>query len=1693
MRVQVLGPLTVSVDGRELTLGGRQQRLTLALLVAAAGRTVTTEQLIDGVWGEDLPATARKALQGYVHHLRAEIGDALKTETGGYSFDSNGAVDAAVFEDLVRKAKHAFDVDPEQAARLLRDALGFWNGAAYGDLGDAHALIPEVARLDNLRVTALGDRIDADLAIGRHNDLIGELEGLTYEYPFQERFRAQHMTALYRSGRQVEALRSYERMRRFLVEETGLEPSAELRDLERRILERDDSLAQVARPESAAGLSAVRGYELRELIATTSTDAVYRGYQRSVGREVAVRVLRSDIADDPDFIANFQSDTRRVAALEHPHINFVFDTWREPGRAFQVSRWMGGGSLANAMQSRDPGLSASLRILDQVGEALAYAHRHDVVHGRVDATSILFDESGYAYLGSFTVGSSGGVSRAQDRLDFAIVAHQLVGGRDPRWSDGSPEPDLGPSSAALRPVFEVAFGADGYGRIDDFLRSLRQAAGVDVQPAASDSPPRVATRNPYKGLQAFQEGDTADYFGRETLVDQLVEAVAENRLVALVGPSGSGKSSAVKAGLIPRLRAATGQRLLLTEMFPGAYPFEELEGALLRVGIGRENLIDDLLGDERGLLRVIKQILPSDDAEVVLVIDQFEELFSTVSDEEVRQLFLNSLAAATTDPRSRLRVVVTLRADFFDRPLEYARFGDLMKQGLVPVTMPNSDELARAVAQPALLVGVDFEPGLVSHIVADVSGQPGELPLLQYALTQLFEQRASNLLTLSDYQRSGSVLEALGRRAEELYEQLSPGPRAAARHVFLRMVTVDEGANDLRRRVRRIDLRTAGISDRDLDEILQTFGAHRLVTFDRDPITRGPTIEVAHEALLREWSHLREWIEEQREDLTKRRRLIAALAEWQASGEDDSYLLRGSRLAEFQAWAATNRLPLTSDERAYLEACTQLEADSVARAAARRRRLTIGFASAFVLTAVLAVFALVQLNVARDNARAAEDQAALAAEQSSIAQAQEAIAERERLLSQSRALAGAVTAGQGQDADRALLLALAAAETTLAAGEGLLPETFQVLHQVIAGHRIELRIDGTGGSYVGWNPDGTRLLTAPAPGVVPDATVWDAQQGIPVDTIGAATPVTGAAWSDDGETIVTTHESGDVILWDAESMTERTVLDGGSAPTAPIIDAEGNYLAVRSESVVRLWDMQLTEEPLVIRLGDRVGPIALNPDGSILAIGEDWRGGVVALWNTATGEELATLEPDERPEGVVFDPTGERVATIDETSVIVWDLASGAPIRAWPSPKWTEVIAWSPDGSMIASSGNTWVIEVYDPDTGVVMHELAGHADEPLSLAFHRDTQTGHMLLASTDESGGTLVWRLDDRPEGMAIQSSMPGDYDFVSYLEDEDLILVRGNDDVEFTASSAWPHEVLARNATQSLPFMYHVMTDSASSVSLAPIEEGTLVFNPSTMDPIRTLPDQLFVAGVSLDGSMALVTPYSDGPTFIIDVATGERIVVIEDPAKPIAPLLGGAFSPDGSLVVFGDDGEQVRVFDIAAKRLLVTIPLAPGHVTFAGAITFNRDGTLLAVADYSGAMRVISVPALRSGAPESEWLVTEFDAFDGSLVHAAFTPDGSHLGVSGVSELIRFWSTEDWTNTLTFDTGGITKIFDVRNDGRELVAASEEQAIWFIPFSADALVEMAAQRVTRGFTESECVAFGIDPCPRTVEEVQATYRG
>ncbi len=377
---------------------------------------------------------------------------------------------------------------------------------------------------------------------------------------------------------------------------------------------------------------------------------------------------------------------------------------------------------------------------------------------------------------------------------------------------------------------------------------------------------------------------------------------------------------------------------------------------MLRVAIGDPGkLIDELGSDDRGLLRVSKQILPHDDSQLVLVIDQFEELFSMVYDDAVRELFLDSLVRALTDERSRLHVVLTLRADFFHRPLEYKEFGDLLKTGIVSVTPPGDDQLALAIVQPARNAGLELEPGLANQIVQDVSGQPGALPLMQYALSELYRHREGSLLTSQGYQVTGGVGGAVGNRADEIYESFDDTGRDAARQLFLRLVTVDDDAADTRRRVAQAELKGLDVDQEALDAVVQEFGANRLLGFDRDPHNRGPTVEVAHEALLNEWARLRHWIDEKREDIVLQRRLAVTINEWLEAGRDSSYLLSGGRLAQFATWAAGSDLVLTDVESGFL-AESQRQEDR--RAATRRWRRVAIAGSQTVLAIVAIVFAV---------------------------------------------------------------------------------------------------------------------------------------------------------------------------------------------------------------------------------------------------------------------------------------------------------------------------------------------------------------------------------------------------------------------------------------------------------------------------------------------------------------------------------------------------------------------------------------------------------------------------------------------------------------------------------------------------------------------------------------------------------------
>jgi basic membrane lipoprotein Med (substrate-binding protein (PBP1-ABC) superfamily)/DNA-binding SARP family transcriptional activator len=491
---------------------------------------------------------------------------------------------------------------------------------------------------------------------------------------------------------------------------------------------------------------------------------------------------------------------------------------------------------------------------------------------------------------------------------------------------------------------------------------LHDATLLPDPPAATTI--EMVVRNPYKGLRAFREEDSGDFFGRDALVTQALGAFrAEAPLIALVGPSGSGKSSVVAAGIVPAVRAAAShgsERCMVRSVIPGPHPLDDVTAA-----IWSEETTSEVRYPGAGdpATRTHGLPIPAGYDRILLVLDQFEELF-LAADEPARLVFIDALTATLHQPDSRVTILLTLRADFYDRPLSYGEFAEVFIPGVMHVLPMTRPELEAAIVRPAKKVGLDVEPALVAELVADAIGQPGSLPLLQYALTEQCEQVTGASLTAADYRALGGLRAILTRRAEATYGALDAGEQQVAMQVLLRMVRLGQGTADARRRVTVSELTELDIDPVILSGVLQRLARHRLLSFNRDPVTGAPSVEVAHEALLSEWKRLAGWIERHRIGLRRLESLRSAAQEWEDSGRNPDYLLTGSRLAEFDAWTSDSALAIGSSEREFLRAGVaqrraqderaQSDADAQ-RQLQRRSRHRLAGASAALVALVIAI------------------------------------------------------------------------------------------------------------------------------------------------------------------------------------------------------------------------------------------------------------------------------------------------------------------------------------------------------------------------------------------------------------------------------------------------------------------------------------------------------------------------------------------------------------------------------------------------------------------------------------------------------------------------------------------------------------------------------------------------------------------
>ncbi len=354
---------------------------------------------------------------------------------------------------------------------------------------------------------------------------------------------------------------------------------------------------------------------------------------------------------------------------------------------------------------------------------------------------------------------------------------------------------------------------------------------------------------------------------------------------------------------------------------PAPHPFERLEEALQSISVDRRaSFLAELAGSNGGIARAVAAALPEQESQLLLVVDQLGEIFTQV-DQETARRFLDALAEAVQDHNSRVQILVTLRSDFFDRALRHSGLGQLLRHGTEIISEMAAEELASAIVGPLERPGITIEPLLVAELVREALGHPGALPLLQYALTELFDARRANLITHDAYRSVGGISGVLAQRAEGLLATLGVESKNVVREVFLRLLTLDDGGGpDTRRRALRTELEQLDVDPRVLSDVLDAFGRHRLLSFDRDAVTRGATVEIAHEAILTEWTRLKDWADAARDHIRNQRRLAFAMHEWTAADKGDDYLLRGGLFGQLRAWAETATLSLSADERHFLEA-----------------------------------------------------------------------------------------------------------------------------------------------------------------------------------------------------------------------------------------------------------------------------------------------------------------------------------------------------------------------------------------------------------------------------------------------------------------------------------------------------------------------------------------------------------------------------------------------------------------------------------------------------------------------------------------------------------------------------------------------------------------------------------------------------
>ncbi|MCP4288848.1 MAG: hypothetical protein GY792_31235 [Gammaproteobacteria bacterium] len=1242
-------------------------------------------------------------------------------------------------------------------------------------------------------------------------------------------------------------------------------------------------------------------------------------------------------------------------------------------------------------------------------------------------------------------------------------------------------------------------------QIDDYENALeltQQAIELDLPPDdlqaefsslnlqisgvvfVTQEPPRkpFTGANPYRGLRKFTEDDAKFFFGRNAAIESLlgtahylVETETSRQipdLIAVLGPSGSGKSSLVRAGLIPALwdgRVEGSHQWPIKVMLPGDHPRESL-AQVFAGKVGRElaSIRQTLAGGKEALHDLMVETLTiankPPEAIFVLVIDQFEELFTLCEDEAERRAFIEQILYAAQMRGNRSFVILTMRSDFYSKVAAYKPLAETVTRHQMLVSPLTEKELREAILLPAETVGLELEKALVEKLLADTRDAPGVLPLLQHALLELFHRRDGNLLTLAAYDEIGGVKGALAHRADGVVNDLTSEQQQTVRRIFTRLIRPGEGTVDTRRRAAFAEILTREGEEGEVKDIVQTLADANLLITNYNPETEQEVLDVSHEALIQEWPLLRHWLNQDRRGLRIQQQLSQVTRDWDSLGRDTDSLYRGARLLEVEEWVEANPGEINPLEQTFLAASVELRdheaaekeaqrqreleqqralaeeqsqrAEEQQEAAANLRQRAVWIAVAGGVAVLLAIAAgwfgfqsnlnareaatrQIEADLARGTAQA-EATRALNAEGMAQAEATKALnAEGTAQAEATKALNAEATArAEAVNALNAEATAQAEATNALNAQKTAEAERVEAKHQasIALSRQLAAQSDSTFDEY----KYELALLLAIEAGKVGRAVETDTFEAFkalrqifirPGRTrfiLNHDATVGKAIWNQDESLVLTASWDGTARVWDAESGTELLILSGhsGSVWQAVWNSDESRILTASLDGTARVWDAENGAELLTLAGHlDGVWQAVWNADES-LVLTASWDG-TARVWDAESGTELLTLAGhSDRVNYAKWNANENRILTAsDDNTARVWDAENGTEllILAGHSNSVLQAV-WNTNASRILTTSRDGTARVWDAESGAELLIITDHTNIIWQAVWNADES--RILTASFDNTA--RVWDAENGAKLLTLAGHSDGIVQAV-WNADESRILTASLDGT----TRVWD----AENGTELLILAGHLddvkqaVWNADESRILTTSKDGTArAWDAEIGTELLTLvghSDSVVQAVWDTDESRIL-TASRDGIARVWNAENGAKLLTLAGHSDSVWQAV---WNSDESRILTAGADDTARVWDAESGAELLTLA---GHSDSVWQAVWNADESRILTASKDGTARVWDA---ESGT-ELLTLVGHSD----SIEQVVWNVDESRILTASKDGTARVWDAESGTELLTLTLPG-----------------------------------------------------------------------